>query len=767
MLKLFEKVSKSMISRCLSSNNEVMQISNDNSIVLSSLPKNILPQKLIIKLSTIFSSGQADVKTDILGRPALATLSFPSENELKQALSKSEIQIQGKKVHLKVIPKQSLNEFISQNSPLESGHDSRKILITNIPLTWNKDKIYSIFSTVGSIMNLELPFDYDFPLQFPDGENILKKIIDQESIDMSIILPTGNRQLNLFIDFRKHVITEFECLDLLLQTKHENPIQIIKELVILYKKICKFKDLTGLAPSDKEEKINITFSKTKTKTEIIKLKNMIEEDFNDSINEFFYIKGYAKITYATRKQAERSIILSEILKDEIKGISSFFDRNIPDYLYTTSLLAEAKLRENYKVKSLVEGITDVDKKMKYHKKIFDVIIKNYIRQRDESIGFELNTDDKNDNIEIEGENIIKEISYKSSEDEENSLVFIDRVKGSDSDDDYNFDIEKIEINPPGTGRVYNKKMFFKKQMMKNYMISLRERHIINDDTNDMISIPEVEHPRDLPSVHVWSSNKDKIQAKQKLVSYGQLFKSQIPQTVLDNPMILIKEKHIDFPHIRFAYIPEFDYFKTPYEDFNKDIKKNHMHALRFKIRDIKSFSPDDLIDKNEEIKILNEKKNFNMFSDEDEDQQGKDIENYNEKEMGNRESFGTGKNTNEVLIPENYLVKTKKFKYDGEDVGEYVKKLNQIQGMEAEYSKNEAGETIVYVVCKPKYDIDVEELKMLYKKYGNEIASGNEEIEIDEEDQDGFRRLMDLGIDLRELFEEIKLFMQEQQAVYK
>lgn len=769
MLKLFGKVSKTMIARCLSSSNENMQISNDSSIVIRSLPKNILTQELISSLSTMFSSGQVNLKTDILGQPALAILNFPNKNDLDLALIKCDIQIQGEKAYVLVISKQSSKEFISQNPPLESGHDSRKILITNIPLTWTKDKIYSIFSTVGNIMDLELPFDYDFPIQFPDGENALKKIMDQEPIDMSFITPIGNCQLNLITDFRKHVMSEFECLDLLLQTNHKNPIQILEELAILYEKIRRFKNFIGLAPNDNEEKINMFFSESKIKPDIVKLKNMIEEDFHESINKFFYIKGYAKITYATRKQAERAICLSEILKDEIKGISGFFDRNLPDYLYTASLLAEAKLRESFKVKSIAEGIEDVDKKMKYHAKIFDAIIRKYIRQRDESIGFdnsnEVDVIDQDEDIEakVEAKSIIDEISYKSSEDDIKGLVVGTRVSISDSDDDFSYDIEKSDISPPGTGRIYNKKMFFKKQIMRNYMLSLRERPIKSDDTSDMISIPEVEHPRDLPPVRVWSSAKDKIQAKEKLINYEQLFQSKIPQAVLDSPMILVKEKHIDFPNIRFAYYPDFDYLKTPNEDFSKDNRKSVLHILRCKIRaiasgNIQNFNPDDLIEKNEEIKILHEKPNFHMFSDEDE--QGMNNEKYGENQKSNMGDFG--RNLNDILIPEKYLMMTKKFKYDGGDVEEYVGKLNQIQGMEAEYSQNKAGETIVYVVCKPKYNIDVEEVKMLYRKYGSEIISGNEEIEIDEEDQDRFQKLMGLGVDLRELFEDIKLFMQEE-----
>lgn len=660
---------------------------------------------------------------------------------------------------------------------LGSGHDARRVIATNIPQDWSKDKVYSIFSLVGNIMDLELPFDYDCPINVVNGENLYRDIMGLLPIDLTSVHPTGFRSHNLIADFRDHVLAELKSADQLLQFKGNNSSVILDQLAEVWGKIRKFKDLLGVAPCDIEDKINSSFSQPINKTTLSEVKNMILNHFNKTIGKYYMIKGYAKITFATREQAERAIGLSSVLVNNFGMIRVLFDRNLPDYFYNTRLVAEAQLREMFKIKSRVIDAEHYNLKINHHVDMFNTKVQTYINLKSKHVGdMEPGDPLANQSVrtELESKDMIAGIEgIDSYGGQRRSAYFNRKFQGApknyfSSSDDF-FEVDHNEEMLPGTTRIYDKKQDYTKKLMNEYIVDLNDMPVKSQDVKTLNLVPELPFPKEIPPTRLWSSSNEKIKARQLLMGYEEFFHEKIPDSVYEDPNLKFKDEHGEFPNARYVYEPPYEHLKTPSELFNKDKRKVIMQQLRQKIRNINAENVENLQSSliieqgEEELRILENANNMKILSDDEEDAKLAAKAEEHAKNFADIDNKILKKYEKAIeiagpdLMTKRFQTNTKKFKYEGDDIDEYVKNLNKIEGMDAKYSKNEAGDMMVHVVCKPKYNVDFEEVKILFDKYGKqfEVTENVEDIEIDEEDQEKLQRFMDLDMSSKDLFEEL------------
>ncbi|OMJ73735.1 hypothetical protein SteCoe_27505 [Stentor coeruleus] len=771
MLKLFGRVSRS-VSGYISSDSEIRQSPHLRGIIVRSLPKKHSAQEVSSILSEMFSLAKIDLKVDVQGKPAYAILRYEHEKDAKQTLKNPEVNLLGKKSFIS-----SIEGFMALSPALGSGHDARRVIALNVPHSWSKDKVYSIFSQIGNIMSLELPLDYDCPINVADGEKIYKEIMGLEPIDLTLVHQSGFQPHNLIADFREYVLSEIASIQQLLNFKGNNASVIVDQLAELWRKIRKFKDLLGVAPSEVEEKINSAFSNKLVKAELTEVKNMVADDFTKLIDEYYLIKGYAKITFATREQAERAIGLSLVLYHNEDKIQVYFDRDFPDYFYNTRLVAEARLREMFKLKSMVLDTQYFDLKVKHHVDLFNTKMGNYLNLKNKYLGQDGQGDPLINQVvrtELENKDMVSGIEGIDNYGSQRRNIFFnnkDRVmpKNYFSSSDDCFEIDRKEKRLPGTTRLYDKLQDYTKKLKKSFIIDLNDMATKSEDIKLYGLLPEAQFPPEYPPTRLWSSSNEKIKARQLLMGYEEFFHEKIPDSVYEDPNLKFKTEHGEFPNSKYVYEPPYDHLKTPSEHFNKDKRKVTMKKLREKIRninveDIQNLESNIMIEQGEEeVKILEKANDMKIFTDDEENAKFmteakefiKSIPNIDDKEIDMHRSVI--EKIGPDLVMKMNQTRTKKFKYDGEDVDKYVKNLNKTKGFDAKYSKNDVGETIVHVVCEPKYNVNYEEIKMLFDKYESQVEEAENEnsIEIDEEDQEKLQRFLDLDISAKNLFEEL------------
>jgi hypothetical protein len=68
-----------------------------------------------------------------------------------------------------------------------------------------------------------------------------------------------------------------------------------------------------------------------------------------------------------------------------------------------------------------------------------------------------------------------------------------------------------------------------------------------------------------------------------------------------------------------------------------------------------------------------------------------------------------------------------------------------LRGFEAKFEVRGDGDRVIHVVYQVKNVVDPDDVEYLFGKYGNELRSGLDEIEIDEGDQEKMEKMMRLG----------------------
>lgn len=667
---------------------------------------------------------------------------------------------------------------------LGSGHDARKVVIFNLPANFNEKDIRMVFKPVGSIMEIDLPRDYNEVPEMEDQQKIYREIMGMEPIDLSYVNFTGAIEPHLFTDFRRFVLREIECLNEMILFKSNNSKQVFNELVRVFEKIRKFKDLLGIAPSALEEEIEVELNNLIGKKSEFGLKNNLSEalekmriDFNTVINEFFPIHGYARATFITRNQAERAIVMVNFLNLEHGNLEVHFDRNLPGYFYSSRLIAEAYHREIYKLRYKVESQNKFEIMLNHHIDRFNTRCHVYARLHSEHVG----SDEGGDPLILQ-----KAKTEEDSKEVVASVEAIDEYGGNRRDQKYhgNFNSSTREIfsstddyyeldvgdnrKLTARGRLHDKSYDYTKKLMTEYILHPNEIPVKKEDVKTLLIVPDLEFPREIPPTRLYSTLKEKLVARQKLLSYQQFFNEPIPSQIEENASILQKERFGDFPNIRYKFEPIYDYLKVSSDNKEKNVRRKYMNELRQKIRNI-------LLDEKENkftgklMEVGNEERELNDNIDDvrcatDSDEEirfAREGENLNVEGMEEdlKENLKNLKKL-EVLAPEmsanSHLSYTTSFKYEGkEDINSYVEQLNKINRFSAEHAKNELNEDIVHVAYDNKFKINFEDAKLIFEKYGKQLRDNCEELEVDEEDEERVKRFFNIKISSQELYNEL------------
>jgi hypothetical protein len=638
-------------------------------------------------------------------------------------------------------------------------------------------------------MKIHLPRDYEIPPIIENSDYFYKKIFGLQEISLADVTPIGLTGSNFLTDVRKHFDTEIECLHQVLECEDNNSKFCFNYLYSIWTQLRNFKDIMALIPSDIEKEINSNInsligqnSTNRIKVFLAELLEKIKKDFRETINYFFFNKGYAYITFATRTQAERAILLASHLEIDDKTLQGYFDRNFPEYFYHDRLIQEAYTRESRKLNHYDELSGKTEITLNHHLDKFKTKVLTYMALKSEYLG----SDDGGDPIinrtartEEESKDIIAKIEgiddYGGQKREsaiKKAYNYFPHHIFSSTDDYLEDDLDDNRLHST-RGRLYDKKFDYTKKLMKSYILNPDEVPVRKEDINSLVIFPEVEFPKELPPVKLWASTKDKLKAKQKIISYSEFFHEPIPEEIASNPSLLVKEQYGDFPNIRYRYELPYDYLKPPKDDLEVNKHKLYMKKLREKIRnitkkeEIQKFDGKVIEIGEEETYIYENSENIRITTDSDEEQYllnsvkkaNSEQEEEDEKEKGNKKKQKYLNKIFEIIEPElDANIETPhytQFVYEGDDIEKYVEELNAVPYTKAWHGTNQYGEKIVQVALVVKNAIKLEDAQYIYDKYGKEFLSGVEEIEIDEEDKEKMEQFLNVKITPKELLRQL------------
>ena len=666
---------------------------------------------------------------------------------------------------------------------LGSGHDARKVIAFRIPLDYDEERIYSAFKVAGNIMEMEVPRDYDMPAELEEGEMIYRQIMGMEPIDLSYVNMTGLAEPNIFTDFRRYVLREIQCLQELILFQGNNSKQIFDELIKLFLKIRTFKDLLGVKPSVLEAEIESGINELIGKKSVSALKDSLskiikqtEADFNQVINKFFNIQGFARLTFATRNQAERAIAISNFLVTKEGLMQVHFDRNFPGYYYSTRLFAEAYTRENTRVLYRIKSEKKMQLKLRHHIDKFKTKFLVSLSKKEEYVGKDeggdpiinqrARTEEESKEV-IAGAQAIDDYGGKRRE-----LFFRKHPLGpnreliSSTDDLLEIDT-KEDSSLPTRGRLYDKNFDYTKQLMEKYILHPKEMPLTQEDVKSLMIVPDVEFPREIPPTKLYCSMREKLVAKQKLMTYQEFFHESIPEQVEVNPSLLNKGRYGDFPSERYTYEPPYDYLKLSSDNKEKNRRKHYMNELRSRIKGLLEKDEKDFDGKmmelgQEETELIENIDNIRAATDSEEEneiiagsQDPKFAEGIKKMKRNKVKELKFLKRVGPILGTKSDISYSTKFKFNGQDVDSYVRQLNEVRGFNAVHSKNPFGEDIVSVGYTHSFKVKLEDVELFCSKYLNDALAANNEIEVDEEDAERIQKMLDTNISSQDLFMEL------------
>ena len=303
--------------------------------------------------------------------------------------------------------------------------------------------------------------------------------------------------------------------------------------------------------------------------------------------------------------------------------------------------------------------------------------------------------------------------------------------------------------------------------MENFILHPSDIPVTKEDVKSLMIVPDLEFPREIPPTNLWSSNRDKIQARQKILNYQQFFHEQVPAEVETNPKILQKEKYGDFPNVRFVFEPPYDYLKIPTDDIEKNTRRKRMGELRQKVRNVLKDDEKAQIFEGELMTIGEEEKYINdnigdipVATDSDEENMAMQAAN-NTDTTKIKENFEKSlkeekmvKMLTEELASKSDLTYTRNFRYEGNDLENYLKELRNTPNFKVAHAKNKLNEDIIQVAFENKFHVNYDDAKMIFEKYHKELSSGLEEFEVDEEDAEKIQKLLDCEISPQDMLSE-------------
>lgn len=638
-----------------------------------------------------------------------------------------------------------------------SGHDSRKLILYNLPHVWTIADIHKTYSKIGNVMHISMPLDYERGPIIEADQELFDEIMGPQNLRLSDVDMTGPP--NVFQDFRRYVLKEITRLKFVIPCKINNSAQIFSDICGLWQKILKFKDCLTLEETAAEQKLSNdlnslinTETNFKLKPRLENILSKLEVEFNTMIDQFFPHKGYARVQFATREQAERAILMSTTVFYEYYDVQAVFDRDLPGFYYSSLYIAQARLQNFHKYSISLDRKKELEVKINHHftnlvthltKKIERPTILNDSNYADPLISHLARSKGEAKDIisKIEG---ISNYGTKKREDKlfkkfkhPNTLLF-------SSDDEY-FVEKKPENNTPAFEQINDTRQDYTRKLANEFLMFPEKIPTRKEDVSLLHIVPEMEFPREFPPVKMWTEPGERTKAYENLLNYEQFFHETVPKDLKSDLNKLHKEKFGDFPNFRYVYDPEHEHQRTKVEDKNK--RREMLAKIREKISNINQETPEINPQLNyvelgsEEYTILTSKKEMRINTDSEEEEmklaeikkhEGEDI--YDKivsfkNKMESIQRFNT--ELNGIDIDDSI---TKSFRYEGKDVEAYVKELNQKKNYQADYRYNDFKEPIVHVTCTREKDINFEQVSNFVKKYDKVFSKYSEEVEIDEED---------------------------------
>lgn len=628
-------------------------------------------------------------------------------------------------------------------------------------------------------MHISLPRDYERGPILQNDQEIFHDIMGPQKLDLSDIKMSGLSPPNLFQDFRSYVLKEILRIKYLLAYKGNNTSQVFSDVCALWEKILKFKDCLVENETALENEITGKLNLFNGKKSSYELKpglegvlRLIDKEFNSMIDEFFPIKGFAKVQFATREQAKRAIGLSVALIENYYEVKAVFDRGLPDYFYYSQLLAEIKLREKNHTKYQGKSKSEYELKLNHHFQNYSTNLKkkyslkpNFLNNSqfsDPLISQVAKTTEEAQDVisSIEG---IDNYGGKKREAKMKDFRTHSKIYKYSSDEEY-YSETNPENKTPAFEKLSDERQEYTRKLAQEFLLFPEKIPTNKNEVNGMSVVPEMEFPKEFPPTRLWSSYGDKTKAYESILNYQQFFHESVPSGLKSDLNKLQKEKFGDYPNYRYVYEPEYDYQQV--KKSSGQSKRNEMISkIRKKISNINQETPETSPVLNyvelgsEESKILSFTEDLRINTDSDEEEQKKaEISNLDEEKIGQKikelkKSFSLMKRVpREVLAYNIDHSFTKTFRYEGEDVESYVKDLNQVPNFEAVHKKNDEGENIVHVTCTKKKVIDFDKVQKLFDKYGEMIINSQDEVEIDEEDLPLMETLKNFNNEPGELF---------------
>jgi hypothetical protein len=243
------------------------------------------------------------------------------------------------------------------------------------------------------------------------------------------------------------------------------------------------------------------------------------------------------------------------------------------------------------------------------------------------------------------------------------------------------------------GRIYNIPKNKRKIILDQFLLSTKNFYSNYSRTESLLIVPDLENPSEIVPVSIWAKYKDKIEAFERILEFSQYFHQE---TDIKESKELKKYKFGDYPFVRYLFEEQFDYsgFRED-EEHSKGLDSDtiKINIVRF-------------IEKIEKKLRVSKKKEF--------------------------------ANT---------------FFYSGYDIEVLTFELNSLKGIKAKFEIRPNGERVIYLVYTAQNVIDPLDVEHLFRKYGEELISGKNEIEIDVEDQEKLEKIMSFGKEPAEIFE--------------
>ena len=670
---------------------------------------------------------------------------------------------------------------------------------------WNEEQIASQFQTAGDIMSLHLPRDYDQVPIWIDSEktvpaSLMKFSKRKEKPDNF----GGYVSDSLLNNFRLYVLDEVKELRALCSgPKDSRKIhEIFERTHDLWTSVREAKNFFKHEVSEYEKlfesQFNSLVGKSTSEVELSYLENIIKllkVDAINFVNTYFKSKGYAYITYATRKEAERAIVFSAFFDQGTKDIVSVFDRNIPPHFYSLKPLCEAFFKELYRDKERIgTSVEKAEALMKHHELKFETKIQKQLPYQLYYFGEDQEVDpvvskkvydyEEKQNVELAVRNMDNSAGKRREKIIENPETY-KRTEIISSDDEFFAIPEETKDNFDwGLGRLNDKRFQITKKLKENYLLSEADLPLHNEAIQKVNQIPEEAGPRQIPPKQLWPKITDKYEVQERIMEVEEFFHEALPSELKENPEFLSLKRIGDQKEPRYFFKPQFNYKKVPQtkelteeERRKKQIEKDlRAFVTGLKKAPIKSQKePEADFDSNnelEEFSLLGKKLAY--FTDSElEAEFTQELENdpkiaalnkiENPVEYFEKQNEMNQSATTDLLSKTNQSY-TKTYEYEG-DVEAHVAEIkSKFPEVKADWEVDEEGRKFVILCYKKEFKYNFTEIEKLYRKYEGKI---DPEI-MEPEDQEIIRKIEGTRFNPEEFCSEMltqmaEKYMQEEQ----